>query len=350
MKRQGTKRVQKVRRVQPPALLVFMALLAGCSGNQSSLNPAATQAGHISGLWWLFCGVLSLIYLIILGLLAFATFRGQTEATPPPPILTPDPKSEKRKRTIISTAVGVVIVILFVFLIGDFATGRTVHDLTDPSPLKIKVIGHQWWWEIKYQDPTPSQMLLTANEIHVPVGKAVEFELQSPDVIHSFWAPNFNGKKDLVPGHPTALWFRPEREGEFFGQCAEFCGAQHAHMRFVVVSESPQKFEAWLDSQRQSGATPSSESEMNGRQVFLSSSCVMCHTIAGTPARGTVGPDLTHIASRKRLAAGTLPNVPGHLAGWVLDPQKVKPGVRMPQNTLSPQDLKSLLDYLESLK
>src|SRR5207248_1784087 len=149
-------------------------------------------------------------------------------------------------------------------------------------------------------------------------------------------APNFQGKKDLVPGHPTTLSFRAEREGTFFGQCAEFCGAQHAHMRFVVVSEAPGKYQDWLQSQRQAGASPNSEQQKRGQTVFLTNSCALCHTIAGTPARGTVGPNLTHLASRPKLAAGTLPNLPGHLAGWVLDPQKIKPGVRMPQNSLSP--------------
>jgi cytochrome c oxidase subunit 2 len=326
-----------------------LALLAGCSGNQSALNTASTQARHISVLWWLFCGILSTIYLIVLIFLIAATVRKQ-EPGLPPPILSPDPGLEKQKRRFIGAAVGMVVIILFVFLVGDFATGRTVHSLDDPNPLRIKITGHQWWWEVQYQDPMPSQMLTTANEIHVPVGRAVLFELQSPDVIHSFWAPNFHGKKDLVPGHPTTMWFRPEREGSFSGQCAEFCGAQHAHMRFVVVSETPAKFQSWLDAQRQSAVGPNTEQQKKGQSVFLSHSCVLCHTITGTPARGTAGPDLTHLASRPKLAAGTLPNLPGHLAGWVLDPQKIKPGAHMPQNSLGAEDLRNLLEYLESLK
>jgi cytochrome c oxidase subunit 2 len=323
-------------------------LLAGCSGNQSALAPAGTQAREISGLWWLFCGTLSVIYLLVLGFLAAVTLRHQERT--PEPIVSPEEHGEKQKRTIISGAVTIVVVILFVFLIADFATGRTARSEGDANPLKIKITGHQWWWEVQYEDATPSQMVTTANEIHVPTGQGVLFDLQSPDVIHSFWAPNFQGKKDLVPGHPTTLSFRAEREGTFFGQCAEFCGAQHAHMRFVVVSEAPGKYQDWLQSQRQPGASPNSEQQKRGQTVFLTNSCALCHTIAGTPARGTVGPNLTHLASRPKLAAGTLPNLPGHLAGWVLDPQKIKPGVRMPQNSLSPQDLRDLLEYLESLK
>jgi len=330
-------------------LLVGIAMLSGCSGNQSALAPASEQARNISFLWWIFCGVLSAIYLVVMAFLMSITLRKQSSAMLPP-ILSPDPNLEKQKRTFVGSAVALVIVILFVFLISDFATGRTLRPHEDPNPLKIKITGRQWWWEVQYEDPVPSQMVTTANEIHVPIGKAVLFELRSPDVIHSFWAPNFDGKKDLVPGHPTTLRFRAEREGSFFGQCAEFCGAQHAHMRFVVISENAGKFQSWLDAQRQSAASPGTDVQRKGQGVFLSGSCALCHTIAGTPARGTVGPDLTHVASRPELAAGTLPNVPGHLAGWILDPQKIKPGVHMPQNSLKPEDLRNLLEYLEILK
>jgi cytochrome c oxidase subunit 2 len=330
-------------------LLISIALLSGCSGNQSSLAPASEQARNISFLWWMFCGTLSCIYLVVLGFLLSVTIRKQAQEFPPP-ILSPDPVLETRKGTFIGGAVAVVVVILFLFLVSDFATGRTLRPPDDADAVKIKITGHQWWWEVQYEDPTPSQMVTTANEIHVPVGKTVLFELRSPDVIHSFWAPNFDGKKDLVPGHPTTLRFRPEREGSFFGQCAEFCGAQHAHMRFVVVSEKPGKFQSWLEAQRQSAPSPSTDAQKKGQALFQSSSCALCHTIAGTPARGTVGPDLTHVASRPKLAAGTLPNMPGHLAGWILDPQKIKPGAHMPQNSLNPEDLRNLLEYLESLK
>ena len=194
------------------------------------------------------------------------------------------------------------------------------------------------------------KIVTTANEIHVPVGRPVQFELHSTDVIHSFWAPNFNGKKDLIPGHPTTLLITASRAGTFRGQCAEYCGAQHAHMRFVMVAEPVAAFDGWLAAQRQPSAAPGTEEEKKGLQVFTSSSCVLCHTIQGTSARGTVGPNLTHIASRPRLAAGTLPNNEGHLGGWILDPQQIKPGAHMPQNNLSPADLKALLSYLETLK
>jgi cytochrome c oxidase subunit 2 len=335
------------------ALLMWVGpgvlLWAGCGGNQSSLNPAAQESQSISNLWWFFCIVLLVIYVVVLIVAAMALLRRRRQKQTEP-ILVPEEGTERRMRVVVSGAVGVTVVVLFVLLICDFATGRTINTPADLQPVKIKVTGHQWWWEIQYQDPTPSQMVTTANEIHVPVGKLVEFLLQSTDVIHSFWAPNFNGKKDLVPGHPTTISFKAQKAGTYGGQCAEFCGAQHAHMRFVIMLQPQAEFNSWLSSQRASAAEPADGNQERGKQVFLTSSCVMCHTIDGTPARGRVGPNLTHVGSRPALAAGTVPNNIGHLSGWVLDPQSIKPGVKMPQNNLSPDDLKALVAYLEHLK
>jgi cytochrome c oxidase subunit 2 len=332
------------------SLVVFLwvAALAGCTGNQSALNPAGDQARNIGGLWWLFFWVLAAIYLIVIALLLVVTFRKTSDQTVP--ILTPDPKTEKRLSRIVSSAVAITVLILFIFLICDFSTGRAMHASPDPQPLQIKIIGHQWWWEVKYQDPTPSQIVTDANEIHLPVGKTVQFELESPDVIHSFWAPNFHGKKDLIPGHPTISHFRAERPGTFHGQCAEFCGAQHAHMRFTVIAQSQADFQSWLESARKSAPEPATDAQKKGQAVFLNSTCILCHTISGTPARGTIGPNLTHIASRSTLAADSVPNGRGQLAGWIVDPHGIKPGVRMPQNPLDPASLQALLEYLESLK
>jgi cytochrome c oxidase subunit 2 len=327
-------------------LLVF---LCGCSGNQSALNPSSTQAGKFFDLWWLFCIVLTAIYALVLLFFILALSRRGRDQTPEP-ILHPDPKRERRMGIVVSGSVAITAIILFVFLIADFSTGRTLHEQPDPHPLKIQIRGHQWWWEVHYENDISSNIVTTANEIHVPVGKTVEFELEAVDVIHSFWAPNFNGKKDLVPGHPTTVSFRAVQPGIFRGQCAEFCGAQHAHMRFVVVAETQEKFDAWYKSQQQSPPAPSDDLQKRGQEIFVSTTCVMCHTIQGTPARGTVGPDLTHLASRYMLAAGTMTNNLGHLAGWIIDPQKIKPGVIMPQHNFSPQDLHALLAYLETLK
>jgi cytochrome c oxidase subunit 2 len=178
----------------------------------------------------------------------------------------------------------------------------------------------------------------------------VEFVLRSADVIHSFWVPNLAGKKDLFPGRLTRLFVRADRVGAYTGQCAEFCGNQHASMRFQVIVDPPERFQQWLAAQRTPAAAPVTAEQRRGQAVFLGTTCVMCHSVQGTPARSHVGPDLTHVASRRWIASGFLPNTRAHLAGWVADPQRIRPGVRMPMNPLPPQDLRALLEYLESLR
>jgi cytochrome c oxidase subunit 2 len=183
----------------------------------------------------------------------------------------------------------------------------------------------------------------------VPVGVPVRIHGTSVDVIHSFWVPSLHGKMDLIPGRQTQIWVQADRPGVYRGQCAEFCGYQHAHMGFVVVAEPREQFDAWLDAQRAPAAEPADDEERLGRDVFVNGTCAMCHTIRGTPAASRTGPELTHVGSRATLAAGTLPNQRGHLAGWIVDPQGIKPGVRMPQNRLAPHELNALLAYLEHL-
>jgi cytochrome c oxidase subunit 2 len=264
-------------------------------------------------------------------------------------VASPPARQERRLTRLVAGGVGLTAVVLFVLMIGDFATGRGIHSLAGPDALTIRVTGHQWWWEVQYQDSTPSNIVTTANEIHIPVGRAVQFELQSSDVIHSFWIPNLHGKRDMIPGHPTRTFLRADRAGRFRGQCAEFCGYQHAFMRFVVVAEPEAQFRRWIEAQRKSAREPTTASQRRGRDVFLGATCVMCHAIQGTAARAKVGPDLTHVGSRP-LIGGILPNARGHLAGWIVDPQRIKPGVRMPLNVVKPTDLDALVDYLASLK
>jgi len=178
----------------------------------------------------------------------------------------------------------------------------------------------------------------------------VKFELQSTDVIHSFWVPNMHGKKDLIPGIPSTTWFVANRPGEFRGQCAEYCGEQHAHMRLIFVAESQDHFDQWLAASKKPAAEPTTSGQRRGRDLFMSSQCMMCHTIEGTNARAVLGPDLTHVASRKLIAAGEIPNTPQNMAHWIDNPQNIKPGTKMPANKFSPNDLNALVEYLESLK
>ncbi len=320
---------------------------------QSALNPATAEAAHIYHLWRIFFWVMVAIFVLVAIVLFVAILRNSSRVPDDSRldlIAQPTPISEKRATNVVSALVIVTVLILFALLIADFFTGNAIYATPDPNALSIKITGHQWWWEVQYQNPQPSEVMMTANEIHVPVGRPVKLELQSSDVIHSFWVPNIHGKKDLVPGHPTTTWFIANRAGEFRGQCAEYCGEQHAHMRLVFVAQSRDAFSDWLDAQKKSASEPSTESQQRGREVFLKSQCVMCHTIQGTNARATLGPDLTHIGSREMIGAGELPNTRGYLAGWILNASALKPGARMPANQLSPDDLNALVDYLESLK
>jgi cytochrome c oxidase subunit 2 len=318
------------------------------------LDAAGEEARRIAGLWWIVFLVCFAVYALVIFFLGGAIWRGMrrgTAAVPPAPALTePHQPGERRLAAFVATAVVATVITLFALLVIDFSTHRALEPPETGGALTIKVTGHQWWWQIEYQDRTPSNIIQTANELHLPLGRPVQLVLNSADVIHSFWLPNLAGKKDLVPGKETSLWLKPERLGTFRGQCAEFCGHQHAHMGLLAVVESPEDFSRWQEAQRKPAAEPVTEGQRHGREVFLSTSCVLCHTIGGTAAGSRVGPTLTHLGSRQMIAANAFPNNRGYLAGWILDPQALKPGARMPQNAIGSDDLQALLDYLESLK
>jgi cytochrome c oxidase subunit 2 len=214
------------------------------------------------------------------------------------------------------------------------------------AALTIDVTGFQWWWEVRYGDAA----VTTANEIHLPVGQPVDVRLTSHDVIHSFWVPQLHGKLDVNPGHITTLRLIADEPGVYWGECAEYCGIQHANMRLVVVVEAPEAFQQWLARMQQPAAVPGEALAQRGQDVFLSSNCLFCHRVSGTDATGELGPDLTHVASRLTLGAGVAANTRGSLGGWVADPHSLKPGVLMPPSDLSGEDLQALLAYLETLE
>jgi cytochrome c oxidase subunit II len=216
--------------------------------------------------------------------------------------------------------------------------------------LTIKITGHQFWWQVDYEDADASRRFTTANEIHIPVGQPVLLKLESSDVIHSFWVPSLTGKQDLIPGRQNTLQIQADREGVYRGQCAEFCGWQHAHMSMLFVAHGKEEFERWRAQQIKAAEPPSDPERQKGQSIFLSSPCVMCHSVRGTPAGGKVAPDLTHLGSRKTIAAGTLPMSRGNLAAWIVDPQGIKPGVDMPLIKLKPEEIDPLVTYLEGLK
>jgi cytochrome c oxidase subunit 2 len=309
---------------------------------QSALEAAGPQAARIAHLWWVFLAVCVAVYLVVMAFLVLSLRRGRRAE----PGRTPD----ARLTHAVATGTGLTVLILFVLLVASAGTGRALAERHDPSALYIRITGHQWWWQVTYQDASPDQQFETANEIHIPVGRPVVFILTSTDVIHSFWVPRLHGKIDLIPTHENTIWIRADEPGTFRGQCAEFCGLQHGKMGLRVVAEPAAQFEEWRRGQVAPARDPDTPSRIHGQAVFTSLPCLVCHTVRGTPAGGRTAPDLTHLGSRETLAAGTLPNTKDHLAGWILDPQTTKPGNAMPGTLIAAADLPDLLDYLGSLQ
>jgi cytochrome c oxidase subunit II len=313
-------------------------------GAHSVHDPVSPQARSIDRLGDSMYLTATAVCLLVVGALLWAAFRRRRESAPG------DAKTGSGLKDSVIVATGLTILVLFVFLILDLSVGRAITANPGEEAIQVRVTGHQWWWEVQYRDSSPQNWATTANEIHVPVGRPVVFELRSTDVIHSFWPPNLSTKRDQIPGNENSVWFQAESAGVYRGLCAEFCGHQHAKMAFLIVAEPADSFASWLDRQRDTALTPTDSVARRGQEVFLGSSCVMCHAIAGTPAGSRVGPDLTHLASRRTIAAGTLANTRGNLAGWILDPQSIKPGVKMPATPLAGRDLQALLTYLETLQ
>jgi len=324
-----------------------VTLAAGCGNNeQSTLRPASRASHAISDLWWVMLAGSVVVFGVVLVLVFAATLRRRGDE--PGPVWV----SRLGERFVLVGGVvvpSIVLVALFVLTLvilpktSPAAPGKTAASV---SGLEIVVTGRQWFWDVDY----PARHIRTANELHLPVGETVIVKVQSSDVVHSLWIPELNRKIDVIPGQVNSVRLRAQRVGVYRGQCAEFCGLQHAHMRLDVVVETRASFDAWVTRESRPPAPPATAELERGQQVFLGSSCVYCHTISGTNASGRVGPDLTHVASRRSLAAATIPNSKGYLAGWILDPQHVKPGNSMPATNLRGDDLQALLAYLESLR
>ena len=321
--------------------------------HQHLLDPAGPQARLTRDLWDVYLAVLAAVFVLVMIGLVLAIRRSRrralAHADAPATVDHPDASRERRIGVFVGASVGATIIILFALLVSDFFTQRAMGGIARPDPLAITVTGHQWWWEVRYEDSLPSRTLIGANEIHIPTGRPVRLTLTSTDVIHSFWVPQLAGKKDLIPSMKSTLWLEADSAGTYPGQCAEFCGHQHAHMRFLVIAHTPRDWEAWRQRQLLPAAN-ALDSTQPGRHVFLAASCPMCHAIAGTPARAAVGPNLSHAGSARMLGAGTMPNTGEHLAEWIVDPSHRKPGVLMPPNPLKPQELGALVAWLASLK
>ncbi len=327
--------------------LLLLALLGGFGDLHSSLEPESHQARVIADLWWWMLGGAVVGLALVAGLLLLAWIRRSSRG------LGSDREGRKpgeRASTIVVLGLGVAVPIVLLsalFLIADVFVIRTTQaPAASKTKLTVDVVGHQWWWEVRY----PGTRAVTANELHIPVRTPVLVRATTADVIHSFWVPSLNRKIDTIPGHVNAIELDADRVGTYRGECAEFCGLQHAHMSFAVVVEPEGRFRAWLAHEAKPAAPATTALAQRGEQVFLSGPCASCHELRGTSASGSVGPDLTHLASRATLGALRLENTPRGLASWITDSQHWKPGNQMPDVPLAPAQLRALVAYLESRK
>lgn len=315
-------------------------------------ESAGPEAVAVVKLWWVLLGVGLIVLLAVSAFLLVGCFRNrQLHEGRRLPV------SDRRLYFALVIGVAPTVILLLVMLVAAHRYSQPFADERDDA-LTIEVSGKLWWWAVTYLDENGERLFETANEIHIPAGTPVRLRLVSDNVIHSFWAPGLGGKVDLVPGRTNYLWLQAQQPGTYRGQCAEFCGAQHAKMAFLVMAEPAEEFADWMVAQQASAAEPKSDLARRGREVFQKSACADCHTVRGvslashltSPDRRVVGPDLTHLASRQSLAAVTLPNHRGHLGGWIADPQNVKPASLMPSVPLAGEDFHALLHYLETLK
>ncbi len=324
--------------------LSFLALALSACGvadvPQSTLMPQSDNARLIQNLWGPIFWAAVVIFVLVEGLLIYSVIRfparRQNGEDMPPQI-----HGNTRLEMAWTLAPALVVAVM---LILTFQTMAKIDAAPPEDALRVRVVGHQWWWEVHY----PEYNVVTANEIHLPVNRPVVVELESADVIHSFWVPRLMGKRDLIPGTTNRIWFTPLEAGSFSGQCAEYCGVAHAQMRVVVFVDSGEAFQQWI-AKAQQPAPAVAGPAAQGAELFIQRGCAACHTIAGTAAQGVIEPNLTHVGGRSTLAAGIIGNTPENLARWLRDPQAVKPGNKMPTLPLSEEDITALVAYLQAL-
>jgi cytochrome c oxidase subunit II len=312
--------------------------------------PGGVQAEIVYHLWLILLATCTLVFVGIMTALAMALRRAPRARRDTPPAIELLERREPTVTRVVQVGVAVATVLLIALLGASVYTSRALARLPLTDALHIDLTAHQWWWEARYDDTQPSHVFVTANELHVPVGRPVLLTLRASDVIHSFWVPSLVGKKDLIPGREATVAFRADRAGVYRGQCAEFCGYQHAKMALFVIADEPAAWQRWAEGQRTPAAVPRTAQEARGREVFETGTCAMCHAVTGTRAGGRQAPDLTHVASRLTLAAGAIPNDVAARSAWIVDPQAIKPGANMPGTNLSPQDMAAITAFLGSLR
>lgn len=321
------------------ALLLIALTLSGCSPMQSAFHPTGEEAERVATLFWIMTAGGTVILLIVLAATALAFFGGMVRRT----------LSSERFITVMGLAFPVVV--LTALLIYGFVLMRAGdRPQAAEGGLRVEIAGELWWWRVTYHTPD-GQTVVSANELHLPVGEPVEIALTSTNVIHSFWAPQIAGKLDMIPGRTNTLTVTATQQGISRGQCAEYCGGAHALMAFHLVAQSPEDFTAWLEREAAPAAAPASEAAARGEELFNQAGCGACHAVRGTTARGVVGPDLSHVGSRHSLAAATLPNTQAAFAQWIVDNQHIKPENRMPAyDIFSKEQISDLAAYLEGLQ
>jgi cytochrome c oxidase subunit II len=328
-------------------LVLAVVPLAGCGGSQNALAPESHQARDIASLFWWMMGGAWVGLGLVVGLLAWSWKRRNRRG------FGRDVEGEKpgEKRSWYAVVVlGIVMpiaVISTLFVVSDlFVIKTTQAPASTTTRLTVQVIGHQWWWEVRY----PGTNAVTANELHIPARTPVRIEVKTADVIHSFWVPELNRKIDTIPGRTNVIELDADQTGRYRGQCAEFCGLQHAHMAMYVFVDQPGVFRRWLAREEKPASSPSGSFAAQGERLFMNGPCSSCHAIRGTEADGFVGPDLTHVASRTTLGALTIPNDVQGLLDWIVDSQHFKPGNQMPNFQASPAKVVALVKYLGELK
>lgn len=332
-----------LRRTRVALLAAWLLVLSGC-GRQSIVSPRSPQTHDIQVLWWWMLGIGGVVFLGALGMLTVAWFRRRT---PGLPIF--GTREIVPQTLVLIFGIGIPLVVLVtLFGIADiYLVSRTAPPNPKTTRLTVDVIGHQWWWQIEY----PGTSAVTANEIHIPVGTRVNVVATTADVIHSFWVPQLARKIDEIPGRQNRILLYADRPGSYRGQCAEFCGMQHANMSLYVIAQPMPAFRAWLAGMSSSANTPTTRAAVVGERLFTADQCASCHTIRGTSASyATVGPDLTHLPTRSSLAAATITNTPRELERWIRNPQAIKPGSRMPDLGVSRPAAGEIVAYLDSLR
>ena len=329
-------------------LAAFLALLTGCRDPQSTLDPAGPAAGGISRLSWIVFIIFIAVSIAMWILIVVAGGKRRGNLVEHAPV----DEGGGQGWILIGGLAFPFVILAVIFTLGLITmSGFPIHENSPHPDPEIRIVGHQWWWELKYVDGPLQHHFTTANELHMPTGRPVDIEVQSADVIHSFWVPRLQGKVDLIPGQPNRIRLVANTAGTYEGQCSEYCGAQHAHMRILVIAQAPNDYAAWREQSLQPGHSPDSDEEKFGQQVFLRSACPLCHSVAGSLAQGLVGPNLTHIGSRRSLASNSLINNTANLQAWVTHAQALKPEVAMPNITqFTGAELRALVAYLRHLQ